>query len=238
MEKLRIAMLISSSGTTAEAILKACNRGRLKRVAPALVIASRPTEGIQKVLAQGISSDNVIVLRPKDYDDSHAFGEAIIKACKARGVDFIGQYGWMVKTPPSVIEAYQGMMVNQHPGPLDPGRPDFGGQGMFGLRVHYTRLFFTRASGRDHWTEATAQRVAVEYDEGTLIKTRRMGILREDDAFSLKKRLLPEEHELQIEVIEDFAEGRVKEFVRESPLVLPSEEGILMRAKQIAKQLF
>lgn len=57
-------------------------------------------------------------------------------------------------------------MINQHGGPLDPGRPDFGGRGMYGRRIHCARLYFVRATQRGFFTEATAQRVALQYDRG------------------------------------------------------------------------
>lgn len=222
-----------------QAIIQACRSGRLRNVEPVCVIASRQDTGaIEKARVLGMRRGDVLVRRPKDYPNSEAFGEAIIRACQARGVDFIGQYGWMVKTPSNVIEAYAGMMVNQHPGPLDPGRPDFGGEGMFGRRVHCARLYFVRTVKRDFWTEATAQRVAVEYDKGALLKTRAIPILEDDDTMSLQEQVLPQEHALQIEVLDDFANGRVHEFVRKTPLVLSGEEAILAQAKRIAKALF
>src|SRR5689334_25193427 len=121
---MRIAMLISGGGTTASAIITACKTGKLKNVVPALVIcSSEKAEGIKKVQMAGMPAQNVSVLRPKDFDFVEEFGETIIQFCKDKGVDFIGQYGWLCKTPENVIEAFAGKMVNQHPGPLDPGRP-------------------------------------------------------------------------------------------------------------------
>lgn len=236
---LRIAMLVSGGGTTMQAIIQACRSGRLQNIEPVCVIASRRDAGaIEKALALGMRRGDVLIRRPKNYLDSEAFGETIIAICQARGVDFIGQYGWMEKTPPNVIEVWRGMMVNQHPGPLDPGRPDFGGKGMFGRRVHCARLYFVRTIKRDFWTEATAQRVAIEYDRGALLRTRTIEIREDDDTSTLQERVLPQEHELQIEVLDDFANRRVKEFSRQTPLVFPGEEAILEQAKRIAKALF
>lgn len=234
---LRIAMLVSGGGTTMQAIIQACKSGRLPRVQPVLVIASRLGIGaIEKALGEGIAPEDIVVLRPTECGE--AFGEKILAECRKHGVDFVGQYGWMVKTPPNVIEVWKGMMVNQHPGPLDPGRPDFGGKGMFGRRVHCARLYFVRTVKRDFWTETTAQRVAPEYDRGALLRTRTIPILEHDDTTSLQERVLPQEHELHIEVLDDFANGRVREFVRQTPLVFPGEEAILDQAKRIAKALF
>ncbi len=128
---LRIALLISGGGTTMREILRATKDGRLPHVIPALMIASREdASGIEKAHEEGMADRNIVVLKPKAFGSPSAFGAAIISACRNRGVDLVGQYGWLPLTPPNVIEAYENMIVNQHPGPLDPGRPDFGGEGM------------------------------------------------------------------------------------------------------------
>jgi phosphoribosylglycinamide formyltransferase-1 len=241
-ERLRLAMLISGSGTTASTIIMRCQSDRrLRRIEPALVISSRPdAEGVDRIRkTEGLSDKDVIVIDRRSYvDRSEAFGEAIIAACRSRLVDLIGQYGWMVRTPANVVDAYLGMMINQHPGPLDPGWPDFGGKGMYGLRVHCARLLFVRLTGRDFWTEAVAQRVAYAYDRGAVLKRRQVKIWEDDHPYSLRDRVLPVEYEVQIETLEDFAEGRVKELTREVPLVHRGEEALLARAKNTARMLF
>ncbi|MBI2623373.1 MAG: phosphoribosylglycinamide formyltransferase [Candidatus Liptonbacteria bacterium] len=235
MKELRLALLISGSGTTAEAVIRASKDGRLAGVEVACVIVSKPGAlGIVRALRAGVPEKDVAVCQPRSFPSSKKFGEQIIKECKARGADFVGQYGWLVKTPENVIEAFAGRIVNQHPGPLDPGRPDFGGKGMFGRRVHAARLFFVRAVGRDFWTEMTTHRVVAEYDMGAVVNTRRIVINLDDTPESLQERALPIEHELQIETLGMFVRGDVKEMKRTIPLVLPGEEKILEEAKQKA----
>lgn len=235
-EKLRIAMLVSGGGTTMQAIIQACHNGILKKVDPVLVIASRSDAGaIHKALAEGLSTINIVVINPKHYYNClKKFSERILEECHKHHVDFIGQYGWMVKTPPNIIAKYRNMMVNQHPGPLDSGRPDFGGQGMYGLRVHAARLYFVQMVNRDYWTEATAQRVASEYDKGAVLLAERVPILKNDTPETLQQRVLPVEHQVQIRTLKAFSEGNIPLFVREQPLIFPGEEKILEEAKKLA----
>jgi len=221
------------------AVIKACRIGRLKGIEPVLVIASTPeASGIKKALELGMLEKDVLVIDPKDFKDRNDFGLAIIKACQERKVDFLGQYGWLCLTPSNVIQQYQGKMVNQHPGPLDIGRPDFGGKGMYGQRVHAARLLFVRRANRDFWTEATAQRVAVEFDRGAVLKAIQVPILKDDTVESLQARVLPFEHEAQIQVLEDFANNDVKETVRDVPLVKPEEYQILEECKKEAIKMY
>jgi phosphoribosylglycinamide formyltransferase-1 len=185
-----------------------------------------------------MKAEDVIVIKPQDFAALEAFGQAIVNECQKRAVDFIGQYGWLCLTPKNVIKAFQGKMVNQHPGPLDPGHPDFGGKGMYGRRVHAARLMFVRKVNRDFWTEATAQRVAVNFDQGAVLKRKRVPILENDDVDALQARVLPLEHEVQIETLQDFSNGTVKELNRDKPLVLPGEESILEECKREAIRLY
>ncbi|MFA6588457.1 MAG: formyltransferase family protein [Patescibacteria group bacterium] len=236
---LRLALLISGGGTTMMDILSASRDGRLPHIVPACIIASKKTAGgIEKVHAWGMDPGNILVLRPKDFSSPVAFGEAIIAVCKQRSVDLVGQYGWMPKTPLNVIECYRDMIINQHPGPLDTGRPDFGGDGMYGLRVHAARLYFVRKVGRDFWTEATAQRVHPDFDKGPIIKREQVRILDSDDPVSLQKRVLLAEHRVQVAALHDFCEDHVTIFSRKDSLVRDGEEPILTAAKEAAATLY
>ena len=232
---MRIALLISGEGTTAATIITACKSGQLKNVEPVLVIASREgIDGIKRAIDAGMKPKDVVVVNPKTFSALDDFGQAILQNCEKCGVEFIGQYGWLCLTPANVIKKYDGMMTNQHPGPLDPGRPDFGGKGMFGKRVHAARLCFVKKTNRDSWSEATAQRVARKFDEGTVLKRKQVSILPRDDADALAVRMLPIEHEVQMEVLQDFANNQVKELTRQQFLVRPEEIGILQECKKEA----
>jgi phosphoribosylglycinamide formyltransferase 1 len=232
---MRIALLISGGGTTMEAIIKATKNGTLKKIVPALIISSKENAGgIIKAQALGIKKEDILVINPRNFLNREEFGKKIIEESKKRGVNFIGQYGWMVMTPENVINEFEGRIVNQHPGPLDTGKPDFGGVGMYGMRVHQARLSFVHKTNRDFWTEATAHRVTAKFDEGVVLKRRQVPILENDTAETLRERVLPIEHEVQIELLKDFNEGKIKEFKREKPLVLPGEEKILEECKKEA----
>jgi len=236
---MKIALLISGGGTTMEAIIKAAQNDTLKNVSPVLVIVSKESAGgLIKAKNLGISEKNILVINPKNFKTEEEFGEKIIKECKERKVDFIGQYGWLVKTPENVCEAFKGRIINQHPGPLDNGRSDFGGAGMYGKRVHKARLEFVRRTNHDFWTEATSHRVTSKFDEGAILKIKRVPIFPDDTAEILQARMLPIEHEVQIEILKDFLEGKVKEFYRDLPLIREEEEDILKECKELAKKMY
>ena len=109
---------------------------------------------------------------------------------------------------------------------------------MFGKRVVSARLLFVQRTGRDLWTEATAQRVAINFDEGAVLNRKQVEILSDDTVETLAARLLPFEHEVQIQTLEMFENGTVKEITRQEPLIKPEEYTILEECKREAIKLY
>ena len=142
---LRTAFLISGGGTTMAAALDAISCGRLTGIVPACVIASKPDAGgIANAVDRGIDEANIIIVKRRDFSSAENYAEALLFFLRRKGVRLVSQNGWLPMTLRAVIGEYPGMIINQHPGPLHPGRPDFGGKGMFGRAVHAARLYFLR----------------------------------------------------------------------------------------------
>lgn len=235
---INCAFLISGSGTTAEAAIRACQSGEIPNIRPAVVIASRhDTPGLARVEALGIPTEAIV---RSDYKgQSEAFGDALLARLRYYGVDLVSQNGWLPKTPPEVIKAFSGYIINQHPGRLPP----FGGIGMFGRRVTYATLdYFTSIGEEDLWTASVVHHVTAAYDEGPLIQVRRLGVGNLGNSFdlldwtnSVQTQLLPIEHANVMSVLTAFGERRVPtaEFDDTS-----FQSDLLQEAKERAVQLF
>ncbi len=239
MKKIRLALLISGSGTTATAIIQACKSSELP-IKPAVVIASsKEASGIQRIVGGGFSKENIKVIDPTKCTDRSDFAEKLLTVCEEKKVDIVGQYGWLPLTPKKFIQKYEGRIINQHPGPLDSsGAGDFGGKGMWGRRVHCAILYFRRVTNHDFWTEATTHLVTAEFDKGGVIKRKKTAILPNDTVEDLQKRVLPIEHQVQIEALRDFAHNRVQVVKRDTPLIKEQEKSALEEAKKIAGILY
>lgn len=236
----RLASLISGGGTTMQEIAIACQSGEIP-MDVACIIASSPTApGIERARKIGIPEQDIVVVNPNDFRgadkkvDQEGFGLTIVKALKARGVTVVTQNGWLPLTPERVIDEYPETIFNQHPGPV----PEFGGQGMYGRRVHAARLLFTRLTKRDAWTESIGQLVHKDYDQGAVIKCSRVDILPSDTVDDLQQRVLPVEHRVQIDLLKDVAAGTVTIVPGRDSLVQPGEEQILFQAKKMARILY
>jgi len=235
----RLVSLISGGGTTMEQIIKACQSGEIP-MDVAGVISSNPTAGgIEKARRLGIPEKNIVVVDQNKFRgadrkvDLEGFGLAILKELRERGATVVTQNGWLPLTPEHVIDEYSETIFNQHPGPV----PEFGGRGMYGRRVHAARMLFVRQTKRDFWTEAIAQRVDKKYDQGAVVKSTRVEILKDDTVDDLQQRVLPVEHRTQIDLLKDVASGNIREIPSEK-LVRPGEEKTLYVAKRMARLLY
>ena len=232
---LPFASLISGGGTTMQALGLACQDGGqlYGRAKLALVVSNSTTAGgMAKANALGIP---VELINPANFPTPEEFGAAIIVACRMHGVQLICQNGWLPLTPINVIAAYARMIINQHPAPV----PEFGGRGMYGKRPHCARLEFYRRVQRDPWTEAIAQWVAPTFDDGSVLHKIAVPILPEDDTDSLQRRVLPIEHQVQIQVLEMFCADCVREeWPPPASLVRLVERPILDECKRLARQRY
>ncbi len=250
--KRRLAILISGGGTTAEAVIKACQSDDLA-LEPAVVISSNPeARGLQKAQTLGIKT--YVVSR------NIQLGDELLHILRNEYIDIVSQNGWMPLTPKIVIEKYKGFIINQHPGPLDPGREvDFGGKGMYGARVVCARLAYIWITATDPWTESVTHFATDKFDQGKLISTIRMDVPFAGKKISIKdlesdqptqkklmsetkrvqQKLLPLEHQNVIESLRKLAGGNpVEGFTREKPLIPGKYRELVTPMKAIAISLF
>lgn len=207
------------------------------KINPRLVIASKDgIPGIKKALDFGMRESSVVVC-PRNGRPYDEWGEELLRLLGKFGIELIAQFGFIPIMPANVIEEYRRRIFNQHPVPLDIGFPDFGGKGMHGLRAQGARLLFSIMSGReeDMFTEATSHFVEEEVDKGDVIGRRRVPILEDDHVEKLAERVLPVEHELQIDVLEQFADGTVEVQTRETRLIAPDRLELLEYSKKTAR---
>lgn len=196
----RIVILVSGHGrgTNMEAIIRACQSGTIPDSQVVLVIGTREeAPAIQKARALGVP---VTIVRPSKFPESEAYGDALLQVLYAVQPDLICLAGYMRLLPVQVVHAYPGRIMNIHPALL----PNFGGKGMYGLRVHEAVL----QSGAKE-TGCTVHFVDENYDTGPIILQRKIPVLEGDTPESLVERLLPVEHETYIEAIRLFVEGRL-----------------------------
>ncbi|HEY7461640.1 MAG TPA: phosphoribosylglycinamide formyltransferase [Gemmatimonadota bacterium] len=195
-ERFRIAVFASGGGSNLGALLERFPPGGEREVA--LVVSDRADAGaLARASAAGVPTR---VVRPRDFATPEEYSLRLVGLLRDNGIDLIVLAGFLRKVPAGVVEAFPFRVVNVHPALL----PRFGGEGMYGERVHAAVL----AAG-ERESGASVHFVDAEYDRGPVIVQARVPVLPEDTPASLARRVLEEEHRLLPEVVDLIASGRV-----------------------------
>jgi len=174
---MRVAVAVSGRGTNLEALLRALGPEAPARVV--LVLSNRAdAPALERASGRGIAT---VTLR------AHADGSEWLSTLERHGVELLVLAGYVKLVPAEVIARYRGRILNVHPALL----PAFGGQGMYGRRVHEAVL----ASGARE-SGATVHLVDEVYDRGAVLGQARVPVLPGDDPESLAARVLEAEHRL------------------------------------------
>lgn len=197
MTKLRLAVLLSGSGTTLQNLVDQIRAGTLD-ASVELVIGSREgLKGIDRAKAAGLRRQ---VFPRKQYADVPSFSRDVFGAIEAiGGVDLICLAGWLSLL--DIPAKYDGRMMNIHPSLL----PSFGGKGMYGHHVHEAVLAHgCKVSG------CTVHFVDNTYDTGPIILQRTCPVVEEDTPDALAARVFEQEKLAYPDAIRLFAAGRLK----------------------------
>lgn len=237
---LNLAIMISGSGTTMREIILGIRYGELRGLYrdPPIIIASKDGIGGLTLAANlGIPESNIYIYNPKNYISDQEAGQVLLEIMASRGINVFIQAGFLPTTPRYFIENFWGKGLNQHPVPLDPGYPDFGGQGMHGKYAHAALLEYYRLIGVDAiWTEATSHYVAAEVDKGEVIYRQKVRVARCTPE-ALSDLMLPFEWATQKEALRLVALGLDRPLVRNNRLIVPGTEHHLLAAKKYAAGL-
>lgn len=181
----QLTVLISGGGSNLAALIEACEQG----VLPARVvrvIADRDCAGKQHALSRDIPFTLVDRQLPREL-----FASALRQAIPANS-DLVILAGFLSICPPQVVDAFPRKIINLHPSLL----PDYGGAGMYGLRVHQAVI----AAGEAE-SGCSVHYVDHGIDTGHIIAQARVPVLPDDDAASLQRRIAPEEHRLLVHTV-------------------------------------
>ena len=174
---MRVAVAISGRGSNLEALLRTLGPDAPARVT--LVVSNRAdASGLAHAARYGVASE---VLR--DPADPEEWRGLLL----SHQVDLLVLAGYLRLIPALLVAEYRDRILNIHPALL----PEFGGPGMYGLRVHQAVL----ASGAKE-SGATVHVVDEVYDRGRILAQARVPVLPGDTADRLAARVLEVEHRL------------------------------------------
>lgn len=189
----RVAVLASGGGSNLQAVLEHFDRLGDRRGGDVVVVASdRPDAGaLERAMRHDIPAATLVT--PK-----HS-GEDLGALLARHEVDLIVLAGYLRLIPASVVAAFPGRIINIHPALL----PAFGGQGMYGPRVHRAVL-----DAGVTVTGVTAHFADDVYDHGRIIAQWPVPVFASDDAGTLAARVQRVEHLVYPRVVDAVASGR------------------------------
>jgi formyltetrahydrofolate-dependent phosphoribosylglycinamide formyltransferase len=191
----RIAVLASGGGSNLQALLDRLHGAPEPVARVEVVVCGR--EGIGAGERAARAGVDAVVLDARGLG-AEAFEARLAAELETRRIDLVVLAGWLQLVPISVVERFRGRMLNIHPALL----PSFGGQGMYGTRVHRAVIESgARVSG------ATVHLVDDRYDEGAIIAQWPVPVLAGDTPESLAARVLAVEHVLLPNAVEAFVTG-------------------------------
>lgn len=175
------AAFASGSGTNLQALLDAQADGAHYTIS--LLVTDRPCGAEDRAAAQGVPVRR-IPFRDRPAEET---GVEVLASMADAGVAMAVLAGFLRLVPEAVVQAFPRRILNVHPALL----PAFGGQGMYGIRVHQAVL----ASGAS-LSGPTVHYVDERYDEGTILAQWPVAVHGDDSPESLAARVLEAEHRL------------------------------------------
>jgi len=195
---MNIAVFASGRGSNFQSILNAIDAGILPAQVVVLISNKSDAGAMEIARAQNIPTQH---LSQKMFSSEEALAKAMLDVLKKKQTEFIVLAGYLKKIPAQVIRQYRNRIINIHPALL----PLFGGDGMYGHRVHESVL----ASG-EKVSGATVHLVDEEYDRGPIVMQKTVDIVPDETPDSLAAKVLKIEHEIFPLALKAFAEGRIK----------------------------
>lgn len=168
----KLLVLLSGSGRTLVNLVATIERGELD-ASVSMVVGSKECLGLDRARERGIPTRVVAGEIP---------AAALDELAREADADWVVLAGYLklVRIP----ERLRGRVVNIHPALL----PDFGGPGMYGLRVHQAVL----DAGRTE-SGCTVHICDDRFDTGPVVLRERCPVLPGDDADSLAARVFERE---------------------------------------------
>jgi len=188
---LPLVVLISGSGSNLQAII---DRADELGVEIRAVISNRPDAyGLQRADQAGIETR---VLEHTRFPDRDSYDQALGDLIESFQPQLVVLAGFMRILTATLVHRFAGRMLNIHPSLLPRHR---------GLHTHQRAL---EAGDQEHG--ASVHFVTEELDGGPPVLQARVPVLADDDADTLAARVLAREHIIYPQVIQWFAQGRLR----------------------------
>jgi phosphoribosylglycinamide formyltransferase-1 len=187
---LKIAVLISGSGSNLQALIDAVASGTMKAEISGVLSNRADAYGLVRAQQHGIPTT---VISHGDFPGRDAFDQALIRQLQAWDSDLVVLAGFMRILTPAFVEHFEGRLLNIHPSLLPRHK---------GLHTHRRAL-----EAGDHEHGCSVHFVTAELDGGPVIAQARVPVHPDDTEAALTERVHKSEHLLYPRVLGWIASG-------------------------------
>jgi len=188
---IRLAILASGSGSNAENIVKYFAHST--EIEVAAIISNK---------ADAYVLERAKYLRVPSYVMSRADmvgTDKLLNLLRELKTDWVILAGFLVLLPESIVNEYDGRILNIHPSLL----PKFGGKGMYGDKVHKAVV-----AAHEKESGITIHKIDANYDEGTTVFQAKIRVEPLDNAEKVAQKVHALEYKFYPKVIENLILGR------------------------------
>lgn len=192
-DKKRLVVLISGSGSNLQAFIDGCANGDIPAQICCVISNKTDAFGLERAKKAGIKTE---LINHKDYDSRQDFDTVLAKTIESYQPDILILAGFMRILTPEFVHSFAGKLVNIHPSLL----PKY-----TGLNTHQRAI-----DAGDSHAGVTVHFVTAELDGGPSIIQAKVAIETNDNADSLAKKVLQQEHIIYPKAIKWLLDERVE----------------------------
>lgn len=193
LEKTKVVVLISGSGTNLQTLIDQCNDGTLPIEIVSVISNVPEAYGLLRAYKAGIPTE---IIDNKKFPDRSSYDQELLKSIDKYQPDLLVLAGFMRILSEKFVNHYLGRMLNVHPSLLPKYR---------GLNTHQRAL-----DNKDKVHGVSIHFVTPELDGGPVIIQSEVPVLATDTAEILSKRVQEQEHIIYPIAISWFALNRLK----------------------------
>ncbi len=175
---LRVAVCISGRGSLVPSLLEAARQTQESQEAQmeiSCIVADRPhVPGLKSPWAEKVSTFCI-----DRFQNPDTFSDRLLNLLRPRA-DLIVLAGFLSILDGSILEAYEGRILNIHPALL----PKFGGKGMYGMHVHRAVV-----DAKEQESGCTVHWVTRGIDSGPIILQRKVLLSPDETPESLQHKV-------------------------------------------------
>jgi phosphoribosylglycinamide formyltransferase-1 len=190
--KASLVVLISGSGSNLQAVIDAIENNELDAEIKAVISNQANAFGLERARNANIKTH---VIDHKQFSGRESFDQAMMKIIDPLNPDLVILAGFMRILSNAFIDHYHNRLINIHPSLLPKYK---------GLNTHQQAI-----DNHDQIHGASVHYVSHELDSGPVVIQAEIPVLENDNAESLARRILEEEHKIYPMVIKLHTEGRL-----------------------------